>query len=61
MDSIPSIFTQVKQKYNLPFELKEKQAEAIEKLICNEDVLCVLPTGFGKSYTYALIAGRLSG
>ena len=41
--------------------LKEEQTECIRRVIClREDVLVVLPTGFGKSLIYQIIPKMLT-
>ena len=35
--------------------LKDEQTECIRRIVCLEDVLALLPTGFGKSVIYQLI------
>ena len=35
--------------------LKPKQVKVYEALLCNRDVLAVLPTGFGKSLLFQLL------
>lgn len=41
--------------YELPFNLKEKQVEALENTFNLHDTLCNLPTGYGKSMIYQLL------
>ena len=38
-------------------ELREKQAEVLEKFVSGHDVFVVLPTGYGKSLCYACLPG----
>ena len=38
-------------------ELREKQAEVLEKFVSGHDVFAVLPTGYGKSLCYACLPG----
>ena len=40
---------------NLPFQLKHEQKQIIKGLLKGQDVLWVLPTGFGKSVCYGLV------
>ena len=39
----------------LGFVLKSEQREALESLLRENDVFCVLPTGFGKSLIYQML------
>ncbi len=39
------------------FEGKEEQIEALEHLFNGQDVVCVLPTGYGKSYIFFSLVG----
>ena len=53
-DRCLELFTIVKSKYNLPFELKLEQLNILNLLLDGKNVLGVLPTGFGKSATFVL-------
>jgi len=53
-DRCLELFTVVKSKYNLPFELKQEQLNILNLLPDGKNVLGVLPTGFGKSATFVL-------
>ena len=46
----------VKKRFGLKvsFSLKREQLECIQYLIHGKDVLCILPTGFGKSFPFFL-------
>lgn len=39
----------------LGYQLKKEQYEVISSFICGNDVMAVLPTGFGKSLCYACL------
>ena len=39
---------------NFPFKLKTEQRKALESLLNGNDVLAVLPTGYGKSLIFQL-------
>ena len=39
------------------FEGKDEQIEALEHLFNGQDVVCVLPTGYGKSYIFFSLVG----
>ena len=41
------------------FCLKCKQVQCFEKVLSGYDVVCVLPTGYGKSLLYHLLPGIL--
>ena len=43
----------------LGFDLKDKQMEAIVSILRGEDVLVVLPTGYGKSIIYGCLPNAL--
>ena len=49
------------QSSTAPIELKPKQEEAIRAIAQGNDLLAVLPTGYGKSYVFQLPALALSG
>ena len=51
---IQSLFTSVKDKYNLRYDLKTEQHQIIKHVLANETTLGVLPTGYGKSATFYL-------
>ncbi|XP_066924465.1 uncharacterized protein, partial [Clytia hemisphaerica] len=38
-----------------PYEIKEKQFDAVYNIVRGKDTLCVFPTGFGKSLIYQII------
>ncbi|CAB4043304.1 ATP-dependent DNA helicase Q1, partial [Paramuricea clavata] len=42
------------EKLNFPFKLKTEQRNALESLLNGNDVLAVLPTGYGKSLIFQL-------
>ena len=43
------------ERLRLPFQLKLEQKDAIKEILSDRDVLCVLPTGYGKSIIYTLL------
>ena len=45
----------------LNFRLKDFQKQAIEKVLCGGNTLCIMPTGGGKSIIYQLSALKLGG
>ena len=45
-------YSQLLSKYKLPSELKDCQKDIIGQLVRRQDVIGVLPTGFGKSLCY---------
>ena len=51
---IKSLFGQVKQQFNFPFELKPSQVDILVTICGGNNCLSVLPTGYGKSLTYIL-------
>ena len=53
--SIEEAYARVQTKYDFPETLKEEQIQCLDLLTHNEDLLCVLPTGYGKSIIYTLI------
>ena len=40
---------------NFPFQLKNEQKLIIKSLLKGQDVLAILPTGFGKSACFGLV------
>jgi len=48
------------QQFGLP-EFRTGQAEAIQELFAHQRLLCIQPTGYGKSLLYQLPAAMLDG
>ena len=49
----------VLRKYGFDFELKEEQRTVVFDILEKKDVFALLPTGFGKSMTYTLVADEV--
>ena len=49
------IYRKVQTRYEFQEVLKDEQIEGIYSLICGQNTLCVLPTGYGKSLIYSLL------
>lgn len=63
MSSYPSddqLLTTLQHTFKLP-EFREGQLELIKNLLKGENLLCILPTGYGKSLLYQLPASLLEG
>ncbi len=55
MHAINELFSKVKTKFPLRFSsLKTQQIGGLKAVIAGEDVLCILPTGYGKSAMFYL-------
>jgi superfamily II DNA helicase RecQ len=46
---------EAKKELGLSFDLKDRQIEALEAMYNGKDVVCVLPTGYGKSAIFQLL------
>jgi superfamily II DNA helicase RecQ len=44
-----------KLEIGIPFDLKDKQIECLESIVCGRDTVGVLATGYGKSLIYTLL------
>ena len=55
MTDVAATFAIIKEKYKLEFSLKREQSIVLEHLADKENVLAVLPTGYGKSLMYACL------
>ena len=51
-ETIRELFVEFKDEIN--FDMKEEQVEILAKLCSGENVLGILPTGYGKSLIYSL-------
>ena len=52
---IDTLFQLIKNQYSMQVEnLRKEQKAVIAHLLKREDVMAVLPTGYGKTLTYAL-------
>ena len=54
-----SAFENIKHHYGIKYELRKEQATVMELLVARQNVLAILPTGFGKSTIYALLPSIL--
>jgi superfamily II DNA helicase RecQ len=54
-EQVQLAYSKVQEKYKFPEELKELQKQAILHLLNRRNILCVLPTGFGKSLIFTLL------
>ena len=52
-DEIRNVVNEVMSVF--PFQIKEKQFDAVVNIVRGKDTLCVLPTSFGKSLIYQLL------
>ena len=48
------IIEEVKQHFNINFDLKEEQLQCLQALVEWSDVLGILPTGYGKSLIFQM-------
>ncbi|VDI36420.1 Hypothetical predicted protein, partial [Mytilus galloprovincialis] len=48
-ESVRTNFNEIKSSYNINFELKEEQIEVAVAALQKRNVVCLLPTGFGKT------------
>ena len=55
MSIATDVFQEIRGGLNLQYSLKPEQAKVLDFLIEKENVLAVLPTGFGKSLLYAVL------
>ena len=55
-DSVRSKFNEIRQNYNIDFELKEEQIRIAVSVLEKRHVLGLLPTGFGKTICMVLPA-----
>ena len=52
---VQRLFQLVCEKYKVPFkELKKEQSEIINKVLMVKNTIGILPTGYGKRFTYIL-------
>ena len=54
MTDIKDIYIRLCDRFKFPRFLKEEQIAAIRAVVLKNNLLCVLPTGFGKSYIYVV-------
>ncbi len=52
MDDFQEQFEELRKKYNLSFQLKDKQKEIIQTILKGYNCIGLLPTGFGKSMCF---------
>lgn len=53
-ESVRTKFNEIKCNYNIDFELKEEQISVAVSALRNRNVVCLLPTGFGKTMCMVL-------
>jgi len=53
-ESVRIKFNEIKCNYNIDFELKEEQISVAVSALRNRNVVCLLPTGFGKTMCMVL-------
>ena len=53
-ESISNKFEQEKIKFNMDFTLKSEQIKCAEEILKGKNVLCFLPTGYGKTFCFVL-------
>ncbi|CAG2236210.1 recQ [Mytilus edulis] len=53
-ESVRTNFNEIKSSYNINFELKEEQIEVAVAALQKRNVVCLLPTGFGKTMCMVL-------
>ncbi len=51
---LSTLLSKVKEKYNIPFELKPEQIKPLEIILKGEECFTFIPTGYGKSLIYML-------
>ena len=59
MDLLSEPFAKVCKDKGLSYKVKKKQFDVLQRLINQENVVAVLPTGSGKSVLYALLPALL--
>jgi superfamily II DNA helicase RecQ len=52
--NIDALYEIVKSRYPINFVLRKEQEDVISHLLQREDVIAILPTGYGKTMTYTL-------
>ena len=54
MANLLAAFDNLKQQYNIDYDLKPEQKQCLDHILTGKSLCCVLPTGFGKSAAYLL-------
>ena len=54
-EMLQNLYEKVKIKYGIDVDLKPEQEDALVSLLNQNDCLCVLPTGYGKSLIYTVL------
>ena len=55
MELTDTVFEEMLKSINFPFQLKKEQKLIIKNLLKGQNVLGILPTGFGKSACFGLV------
>jgi ATP-dependent DNA helicase RecQ len=54
MDDLRNKFEEIKSNFGITFDAKDEQLQCVSSVLNGQNVLCFLPTGFGKTLCMAM-------